>query len=396
VSSIAMPGDAFPLLSTNPTVGRNNSRDFRKLWFQGLMFGPGAGGFTRRGVIHRGWIGGTSGVEPQELKVLETAVPNGQVRVNPGLFVVHRGQISGIDEGPVWGGSQGTTPIPTTDLPAAPVSNTRYDGIFAKIMDKNLAADSAGADHGPYIDWISGVAGASLNISGTPGSAGAPPATPDGYLPLAFIARATNDNTISQAEITDVRRCAYLAGTPRVLFPWDISGLAGDTGYMLGEERIRPAAAPYPSFLDRWDGVEWRGTQDTTLDITTGPAVSVLGINTITEVMNKTIADPGFKYRVWVGATVGFDSDANAIGEASLRMTNSAGAAIGLLGEDPLFAAAGSGSANKKRQVVMAPRPTAILSGSSVISLCLRRLSGGSQLGALANISQIYATVIPA
>lgn len=396
MSSIAMPGDAFPLLSTSPTTGRNSARDFRKLWFQGLMFGPGSGGFVRRGVIHRGWIGGTSGLEPQELKVLESAVPNGQVRINPGLFVVHRGQISGIDEGPYWGGSQGQTPIPTTDLPAAPVANSRYDGIFAKILDRNITADSAGSEHGPYVDWISGVTGAVLNIGATPGTAGAPPATPDGWLPIAFIARATGDNTISQAEITDVRRCAYIAGTPRTLFPWDLANLVGDTGYMLGEERVRPAAAPYPAFLDRWDGAAWRGTQDVVLDTVTGPGVAVLGINTIQQFMSFTIADPGFPYRADVSAVVGFDSDAGAIGEATLRMTNAAGAQIGMAGDDPLFAASGSGSANKRRQVIMPPRPTATLTGSAVISLCLRRVSGGSQLGALANFSNIRVAVIPA
>lgn len=392
--------DAIPLLSANPTIGQNNSRDIRKILLQGLLLSPGAGGFTRRGVLHRGWIGGTSGVEPQELKVLQD--DGGlNLKVNYGLFVVHRGAIGvAVDEGPYLGGSWGQGTIPIT-MPAAPGSQTRYDGVFARIVDRNIAADSAlPLSPGPYVDVRSGVVGASLNIDGTPGTAGAPPDTPDGYLPLAFIPRATSDNTITQNEIIDVRRGTAIPGTPRVLFPWDVAKLSTDTGYFLGDERFRTAVAPYPAFVDRWDGTAWRGTQPVELATVTGPVSNILGITstvTPTEIIRKTIPDPGFPYRVKVGATYGGDSDAGATCEATLRLSAVGGTLIGLRGLDPLWMVNGTGgSVNRERQIVMTPRTTDVLTGQQDILLCLRRIGGGSQLGALANLSQIHTEVIPA
>lgn len=385
--------DAIPLLSSNPAVGRNNARDIRKILLQGLLLTPGTGGFVRRGVLHRGWLVGS---EPQELKVLEDG-PGPNVKVNTGLFVVHRGAIgAAVDEGPYVGGSPGQSTI-NVNMPAASGANSRVDGVFSRVVDVNIAADSAlGPLQGPYIDVISGALGP-INLNATPGTAGAPPATPDGYLPVAFVSRGINDNVISQAEITDVRRGTGIPGVPRVMFPWDISNIAGDTGYMLGEQRFRLPGGEYPALVDRWDGDSWVGTQSVTLSTVVGPSSSILGINTITTILTKTIADPGFPYRVLVGATVGCDSDAGATMEATLRMTNSAGTQIGLRGLDPLWMVNGTGGGvNRERQVVMERRPTAVLTGAQTIVLCIRRLGGGSQLGALANISELYTEVVPA
>jgi hypothetical protein len=380
-------------------VGQNNSRDIRKILLQGLLLSPGSGGFTRRGVLHRGWMGGTSGVEPQELKVLQDdGLLN--LKVNYGLFVVHRGAIGvAVDEGPYVGGSWGQGTISIT-MPAAPGAQSRYDAVFARVVDRNIAADSGLAiANAPYIDIIQGVVGGALNIDGTPGTAGAPPATPDGYLPLAFIPRLTSDNTITQAEIVDVRRGTTIPGTPRVLFPWDIVKLSTDLGYVQGEERYRPAdaTAGYPAFVDRWDGAAWRGTQPVQLPTTVGPASSMLGLSAITAILTKTIPDPGFPYRAFVGATVGCDSDAGATMESTLRLTNAAGTQIGLRGLDPLWSVNGTGgSVNRERQISMSQRPTAVLTGQQIIALCIRRLGGGTQLGALANISELYVEIVPA
>lgn len=392
---IVMPGDAIPLLSTNPAVGRNNARDFRKIMLQGLLLAPGAGGYTRRGVLHRGWLDPTT-KEPLELKVLEDG-GGLNYKVNTGMFVVHRGSDGvAIDEGPYVGGSWGRTTISGT-LPAASGANSRYDGIFSRIIDVNITADAALTPlQGPYIQHVAGALGA-LNFSGTPGTAGAPPATPDGYLPLAFIARATSDNVVNQAKITDVRRGTGIPGVPRVMFPWDITNISSDTGYLIGDERVRLPVGEYPVLLDRWDGAAWRGTQNVTLSTVVGPASNITGINAITTILTKSIVDPGYPYRVRVGATVGADSDAGATVEATLRMTSTAGAQIGLRGLDPLWSVNGTGgSVNRERQISMEERPTAVLTGNSTIVLCIRRLGGGSQLGALANISELYTEVVPA
>lgn len=290
--------DALPLLSTNPLVGRNNSRDIRKFLFEGLMLQP-QGNFTRRGVFHRGWVDPVT-FEPLELKVLESG-PGPNVLVNSGLFTVHRGAIGAVtNEGPYVGGSLGQFTIPT-NMPAAPTLNHRYDVVYSKIIDKNIVADSAGSEHGPYIDVRSGATSATLNINGTPGSAGAPPVTPDGYLPLAFVTRMQNDNTISQAEILDCRRGTALPGLPRVMFPWDESNIATDTGYRVGESRYRRALAPYPVMVDVWDGTVWRGTRGP-IPFTqpTQTAIGNLsGGGTVSLASGKvTIPWPGFPYRV--------------------------------------------------------------------------------------------------
>jgi hypothetical protein len=327
-------GDAFPLMKAgSTTVGQNNQDDFAKLFFQGLLFGPGASGYVRSGVLARA---NYSGTEPLELKVIENG--NAQsVQVYPGLFVVQRGDVTPPDRGVRWGGALGSTPM-VVNMPAAPGANTRYDGVFARILDKNITQDSGSGltNNGPYIDVVSGATGASLNINATKGTAGAPPATPDGYLPLAYVARATNDNNISTAEITDVRRGALINGTPRVMFPFDISNIATDVGYVLGEERYRPAAGGYPAFVDRWDGTIWRGTG--------GPirfsrpaqtASGNLGSNTSVSMASGklTIAWPGFPYQI------------SALGQV-LWSSASAGAVNGEINVDSDLYSAPSGGGN--------------------------------------------------
>lgn len=296
---VAMPGgDAFPLMKAgSTTVGQNNQDDFAKLFFQGLLFGPGAGGYVRPGVLARGNYSG----EPIELKVIENG--NAQsIRVFPGLFVVQRGDVTPPDRGVRWGGSLGTTPI-TVNMPAAPGANTRYDGVFARILDKNITQDSGSGltTNGPYIDVVSGLVGGSLNFNATKGTAGAPPATPDGYLPLAYVIRATNDNNISTADIVDVRRGALICGTPRVMFPFDIATITTDVGYVPGEERYRPAAGVYPAFTDRWDGTTWRGTGGPVRFARPAQTASGnLGANNSVSMASGklTIPWPGFPYKI--------------------------------------------------------------------------------------------------
>jgi len=296
---VKAPGDAFPLMQAgSTTVGQNNADDWAKIFFQGLIFNPGAGGFVRKGVLHRGWVVGT---EPQELKVLEIA--NGpNVQINPGLFVVQRGDVSGTDRGVRFGGTLGTTPT-QLNLPAAPGANSRYDAIFACVKDKNIAQDAADpvTSNGVYYDYRSGTVGAVLNINGTPGTAGAPPVTPDGYLLLAVIPRATNDNTIDQAGILDFRRGATITGTPRMMFPYDIANIGTDTGRYLGEERYRPAAGIFPAMLDRWDGTTWRGTfSSIALAQPAQTASGNLPANTAVSVASGlvTIPWPGVPYKI--------------------------------------------------------------------------------------------------
>ena len=314
-------GDAFPLMKAgSTTVGQNNQDDFAKLFFQGLLFGPGSGGYVRAGVLSRA---NYSGTEPLELKVIENG--NAQsVQIYPGLFVVQRGDVTPPDRGVRWGGALGSTPV-VVNMPAAPGANTRYDGVFARILDKNITQDSGSSltNNGPYIDVVSGVVGASLNINATKGTAGAPPSTPDGYLPLAYVARPTNDNTIATADITDVRRGALINGTPRVMFPFDISNISTDVGRVLGEERYRPAAGVYPAFVDRWDGTTWRGTggpirfarptQTSWGSMTPGFSVSMAS-------GKVTIPWPGFPYKISALGEVlwGSSGIAELVGEINL------------------------------------------------------------------------------
>lgn len=310
---VAMPGgDAFPLMKAgSTTIGQNTGDDFAKLFFQGLLFAPGASGYVRSGVLARGNFAANA---PLELKVLENG--NAQsVLVNPGLFVLQRGNITPPDRGVRWGGALGTTPI-AVNMPAASGANSRYDGVYARIVDKNITQDSASplTNNGPYIDVISGTVGGSLNINATPGTAGAPPVTPDGYLPLAYVARPTSDNTIAQADIADVRRGAMIAGTPRVMFPYDIANLTTDVGRMPGEERWRPIPGNgYPAFLDRWDGTTWRGTRSVRFGQPTQTFSGSLAPNASASMASAklTIPWPGFPYTLTVLGQVQFTSAGN-------------------------------------------------------------------------------------
>lgn len=310
---VAMPGgDAFPLMKAgSTTVGQNTGDDFAKLFFQGLLFGPGAGGFVRQGVLSRA---NHTGGNPLELKVLENG--NAQsVLVNPGLFVVQRGNVTPPDRGVRWGGANGTTPI-LVNMPAASGANSRYDGVYARIVDKNITQDSASplTNNGPYIDVISGTVGGSLNINATPGTAGAPPVTPDGYLPLAYVARATSDNTIAQADITDVRRGASIAGTPRVMFPYDVANITTDVGLCPGEERFRPATASFGASLDRWTGAVWRGTKPVRFAQPAQTFSGSLAPNDSASVASGklNIPWPGYPYKITALAEVQWQSSVNA------------------------------------------------------------------------------------
>lgn len=352
---VAMPGgDAFPLMKAgSTTVGQNNLDDFAKLFFQGLLFGPGAGGYVRSGVLARGNYSG----EPIELKVIENG--NAQsVRVFPGLFVVQRGNVTPPDRGVRWGGSLGTTPI-TMNMPAAPGANTRYDGVFVRILDKNISQDSGSGltNNGPYLDVVSGAVGGSLNFNGTKGTAGAPPATPDGYEPLAYVIRATNDNNISTGDIVDVRRGAMICGTPRVMFPFDLATITTDVGYVPGEQRYRPASGSYPAFIDRWDGTVWRGSggpvrfarpaQTASGNLGAGSTVSMAS-------GKLTIPWPGFPYKI------------SALGQV-LWSSASAGSVVGEINLDSDLYTAPSGGGNTPPATALGWNYSSVVAGGQTV-----------------------------
>lgn len=188
----AVTGDLIPIMDDNGSAqyikGRNNSRDIR-VGLLGSLFQVGTDGFTPRpGVLIRTTTG-------SDLFVAAQATPNSTVIVRKGVAIIPRvgqGAYLFVNETDL-----------TVTMPAASTVNPRYDIVCAAAYDKG--AFGADAFHGPQIEVVQGVVGASPVV----------PATPAGMLKLADVLRAVNDNTIS-TEITDRRYTTTLMGGVRV------------------------------------------------------------------------------------------------------------------------------------------------------------------------------------
>lgn len=234
----AVTGDAIPMLAPGGTTGQNNITDIRRGLIQGL-FGTRNDGTVRQGVL-------VKSATPQPLRVTQRATAGQGALVAAGFAIVSR-----TGEGAYLAFSQQTIDI---DLPAASGTNPRYDGVYLRLVDRNLGADNALTIHGAFIDVRSGATGP-LNPTGVAGSAGAYPTTPDGWLPLAYVARGTSDNIVTDAEITDARTSAAVQDGVRVLLPGDSVAEIGD---YIGELTMtRGDGANLPGFLRRWNGSRW-------------------------------------------------------------------------------------------------------------------------------------------
>jgi hypothetical protein len=275
--------DAIPLLNTDGS-GRNNSRDIRTGLLTALVLPTSSEYVARQGVLPRRW----DGAAWRSLKVYPNGTANRTVLIAGGACVITR-----TGEGAYL--VHTTTDVNAVEADPAPATNPVVEAVVVRLWDKRISADTGAALHGPYFDIIAGIPGSPLNLNGTPGTAGAPPALPDGVLLLAYLSRDAGSagDTISAAKITDMRTSTAPLGSARLMLPGDSASAAGT---LPGELRMRTVnGVVLPPEVWGADS-QWHGTVP--LVYTTSPAHANLPVPSTFATLS--IPDPGWPYRLIV------------------------------------------------------------------------------------------------
>lgn len=247
--------DAIPLLDESLTTpglynrGRNNVGDFRKEFLGSVFTKNGAPFAWRSGTVSPGAF--TNGV-PQDSLVLQTGGGGGAQSVT---LKAHRSLVV-RSQGPYLWSQEADLVI---NAPAADGSNPRIDLLCEMAYDKGAVGSDA--QHGPKYIWVTG------DPAGSPTIPALPAAVSDAYI-LARVTRATNDNTIATADITNVQKSVSLHGGIRQLMPGDA---LGDAGLYHGELRGRLPGAGIAAamnnlrdLVEQWSNVDglWHGTKN--------------------------------------------------------------------------------------------------------------------------------------
>lgn len=367
--------EAIPLLNDNGSgvyiAGRNTASEFRNHFIGGLVGKSAGATFTPRSGVLGGGL--QSGAMSYDLKPVSTGGAGTQaVSLNGGRAVIARGA-----QGAYWVTQTGVANVPA---PAADASNPRIDILAMMPYDKGpFPADST---HGPKFIWITG------DPSGAPVIPAIPAAVTE-CLPLCRILRGVNDNTIADADITDLRKSASLHGAPRHLLPGDALADAG--GYH-GEIRRRPAQtsfidpiytnAGYTMLDDRWDAVNntWRGTQPLHLPKPVLATTASLGGAVTFTLATISIPDPGWPYRIDVSGSLLYAIPGGST--ASL-----AGVYIQFNLDDPAFAPGipsriisrgPSAISPSPHRIITAGRYSTVLTGAHIVYFIIRNDSAPS------------------
>lgn len=347
---VASTGDALPLLdpdgSSNYVVGRNNASDVRGGLF--ALLGSSAAGSAlsvRPGVYARSWFSGTA----FDLRVVQAVSASRFVQITPGITMHTR---SGINGG--WAAFWPSTV--SIQASAANVTNPRIDLVVARLYDKGVFVGDA--FHGPYIEIIEGIAGAIPAV----------PATPDGAVVLAELARDAGapGDTITDAKITDRRKGASLPGTPRLLLAGDS---AGDAGVVPGELRHRVVSNVLRP-LEYWgtDGV-WHGLAPIAHQPVRG-ATATGGSNTGSPTaISFAVPDPGWPYYLEASGALTWDQGINTVYYPEIRTASGTviarGASVGTNQSQPT-------GTNRTGQVPI-NRSATSLTGAQTVNLVLAR-----------------------
>lgn len=340
--------NALPVTGADGSTGRNNGRDIRKGLLSSLLLpdtkaNPLA---VRNGVLSHDYD--NAGVK--SLRVDQTGTASNQVIVQPGAFVCER-----AGQGPYIGWLETSAGVLVTP-PASDATNPRIDVVYVQVLDK--ASISLDPFTDPIADVVPGVASATPAV---------PAVTADGAVILAQLYRPATSTTITQANITDVRRSTGLVGGVRRLLPGDT---LADPGKVDFELRGRQAVGGLPSLLDYWDAAQglWRGTQGFTLagawptsgfGITSSGNVvdwgNVYGLGYTPIVVN--IPDPGWPYRVAASTTFIIQSvSTGAVLNSYVSINNG------------LFAGSFSG-AGAPQNIAIVPVGAAVYTGASTARL---------------------------
>lgn len=219
---------------------------------------------------------------------------------------VHKGQgvVMRAGQGPYLGWSD-TVVVLTLD--AANAVNPRRDLIVMCVYDPALG------DTMPTIGGVQVPCTIEL-VTGTPAASPSDPPVPANAIVLARVAVGANVTTITNANVTDLRKGLAAAPTaPRPLLGGDNPASAvTDPGYLWGEQRYRSAGGGLLEQVDVWGkDYAWHG-----LRLPVPPARRVVpGAGTVTTpvfatvnstytIDSITIPDPGYAYRITANARI--------------------------------------------------------------------------------------------
>jgi hypothetical protein len=313
VPNVLAGDDIVPFMASDGTTPVNNRRQIRR-GLIGALLAPGSAELVvRDGVLPRMWGSGAEGLKYTSLSLLQGG--------SPGQFVVPylgNAVISRSGEGPIIYTQRSSPNIP---LDPADASNPRYDLVYLRYYDTALSD----VLHGVKWGVVKGDAGATPSIPTAPAPAGG------GVLAIGAVLRPANVNTVTNANITDLRKSAAVLGTTRHLLPGD---LLTDAGAYHREMRSRTtptsltALGVPPVLYDWWDAVNsvWHGTQSFqfTARLTSPGTIS----NAATRIGSQiVIPDPGWAYRISGSAHIRLNvsgGPAANLATAQLRVGNSA------------------------------------------------------------------------
>lgn len=361
---------AIPLMNAAGTAAVNSASDYRQ-GLLGAFLAPGPGGpmVWRPGVLpSSAWAGANSNVD---LSVMPTPTASNQVNIAAGSCVIPR---SGGAGGPYIVTFNAASTL-TTD--AAASTNPRIDVVYVQLTDAALGD--------------SGTQGGQLAIvNGTPGASPAVPAVPSNAIALAQLFRATSVNTVTGANITDVRKSSGLCGGIRCLLPGDLNG---DAGSYIGEVTYdavtsRLSGLRYWGIDDVWHGIGTRAFSQPT------PAADLahMGYLGFSNVGSITVPDPGFAYRI------------QAVGECAVSCNSANPTAAA--GVDAMIIVGGTTVA--RTRLPMTPGPTnncvtevalglsVVYTGSQTVVFQIFNPNGSAYIDALpSSWFQFRASIIP-
>lgn len=230
-------------------------------------------------------------------------------------------------------------------------------------------------------------------VQGTP-TAGTPsdPSLPSSFLPILRV--TVNANT-STGILTDLRKRTSLAGAVYQPFTNQIA----DSGTMVGEMQLLPAAGVYPARLRVWDGSAWVGisTYEFASPTQTGSGTLSVG-GTGATIMSVSVADPGYAYKLMVSgsldwAVVAASSAGNQL-VCAVTLDNTAYNA-GVITQG--FAISHSlGASFNQPTAQAAPDTTATLTGAHTIRLIARNSGGTSYTLPVSAATNLSVTMVPA
>jgi hypothetical protein len=333
-----------------------------------------------------------------DLIVTQAASPNMTVVVDAGNAVV--GNSSGRGPYVCTNTANQTLTVATSDP-----TNPRIDLVYIQVID-TVAGDTGSSTTQVGI------------VTGTPAASPAVPALPTNGVSLSLAQVRVNAtvSSITNSNITDVRKSAGIGRGPRLMLPGDA---LADAGFCYGEIRQRrlssyPLSGADQIVSDYWgaDSV-WHGLmppyaltgtwQNGTSDIT-------LNTSTYTAVVSTSVADPGFPYMLRVAGQV-HTTSASSWTAGSPPLTNTQ-ITIDTVGGTVVSQGQGFGGVTASASgfgTVQPPKSTGSLTGAHTVILSAESvtfLGGGTQTvqyaffdgnGSATNkYTSLYVEVVPA